>query len=270
MLIRSNETSSKIQNSLASASTSRTKSLERLASALRINRASDDAAGLSVSEGLRAQVRANQMAQRNANDGYAMLQIADGGTTQVSDMMQRMRELALQSQNGTYTQTDRQAMQTEYDQLRQEITRTADSTTYNGQKLLTGDSAPFTMQVSGQTGEAGTVSFQNRMNLASDLGLGGIDTAENAAMAMDAIDKAMGGVLEMRSNYGAASNSLDSTIANLGNSTANLVDAESRIRDTDYASEVSKNLRNQLLEKSSAAMLAQANSMSEGVLSLLR
>lgn len=270
MLVNNNEISSKVQNSLASASVSRTKSLERLASALRINRASDDAAGLSVSEGLRSQVRANQMSQRNANDGYAMLQIADSGASQVTDSLQRMRELALQSQNGTYNATDRKAMQTEYDQLRQEITRTADSTTYNGRKLLTGEDAAFTFQVSGQIGEAGKASVQNKTNLAADMGLGSIDTAENAKMAMAAIDKGMGSVLEMRSNYGAASNGLDATIANLGNSTANLVDAESRIRDTDYAAEVSKNIRDQILEKSSTAMLAQANSMSEGILGLLR
>lgn len=270
MLVNNNTASMGALNTLASASASRTKTLEKLATALRINRASDDAAGLSVSEGLRAQVRANQMSQRNASDGYAMLQIADGGASQVGDSLQRMRELAIQSQNGTYNATDRQAMQTEYDQLRQEISRTADATTYNGQKLLTGESGPFQFQVSGEQGAAGTIAAGNQTNLAADLGLGNIGTPQGAASAMGAIDKAMESVMNMRSNLGASSNRLESAISNLGESTANLVGAESRIRDTDYASETSKNIRDQILTRSSMAMSAQASSMSEGILGLLR
>jgi len=258
------------QNTLASASTSRTKSLERLATALRINRASDDAAGLSVSEGLRGSIRANQMAQRNANDGYAMLQIADGGASQVGDSLQRMRELALQSQNGTYNATDRQAMQKEYDQLREEITRTAESTTYNGKKLLTGVGGPFQFQVSDQSGETGTVSASNTTNLAAGLGLGSIDSPENASLAMKSIDDAMQTVTSLRAGYGATTNRLETTIANLAQSTVNQVEAESRIRDTDYAAESTRNIRDQILERPSLAMTAQANSMSEGLLGLLK
>lgn len=269
MLVNNNGASSRAQNSLASASTSRTKSLERLATALRINRASDDAAGLSVSEGLRASIRANQMSQRNANDGYAMLQIADGGASQVGESLQRMRELALQSQNGTYNATDREAMQKEYAQLQEEITRTADSTTYNGQKLLTGVGGPFQFQVSDQGGEAGTVSASNTTNLAAGLGLGSIDSAENAALAMKSIDDAMETVTSLRAGYGATTNRLESTISNLGQSTVNLVDAESRIRDTDFAAESTRNIRDQILSQTSMAMLAQSNSMSEGLLGLL-
>jgi len=268
MLVNNSSSSSRIQNSLATASTSRTKSLERLATALRINRASDDAAGLSVSEGLRSQIRGDQMAQRNASDGYAMLQIAEGGASQVTDSLQRMRELALQSQNGTYNTTDRAAMQKEYDQLRQEITRTADSTTYNGQKLLTGGPA-VSFQVAGQGGAAGTISAASSTNLASDLGLGDISTAQGASAALKAIDQTMGSVSSMRSDFGAASNRLEATISNLGTATANLTDADSRIRDTDYAAEVSKLLTSTILQQSSTAMMAQANSMSEGVLGLL-
>lgn len=270
MLVNNKTDSSRIQNSLASASASRTKSLEKLATALRINRASDDAAGLSVSEGLRSQIRADQMAQRNASDGYAMLQIADGGASQVNDSLQRMRELALQSQNGTYNATDRAAMQKEYDQLRQGIAQTADSTTYNGQKLLAGENGTFNFQVSGQAGGAGSVAFANPNDLTADLGLGRIDTPENAAAAMASLDQTMSTVADMRSGFGAASNRLESTIANLGNSVANQTDAESRIRDTDYASETTKMIRDQILQKTSLAMAAQSNSMSDGVLGLLR
>jgi len=270
MLVNNNAALSGTQNTLASASTSRTKSLERLATALRINRASDDAAGLSVSEGLRGSIRANQMAQRNANDGYAMLQIADGGASQVGDSLQRMRELALQSQNGTYNATDRQAMQKEYAQLREEITRTAESTTYNGQKLLTGVGGPFQFQVSDQEGATGTVSGSNSTNLAAGLGLGNIDSPENAALAMKSIDDAMQTVTSLRAGYGATANRLESTIANLGQSTVNMVEAESRIRDTDYAAETTRMIRDQILSQTSTAMLAQSNSMSQGVLGLLQ
>lgn len=270
MRVFNNESSSKVQNSLASASSSRTKSLEKLATAMRINRASDDAAGLSVSEGLRSQVRENQMAQRNANDGLAMLQIADSGTSQISDSLQRMRELAIQSGNSTYNATDRAAMQKEFGQLREEIGRTAQSTTYNGQSLLTGGASGVSFQVASGTGAANTINVKSPTDLSGSLGLGNIDSATNAQSAMAGIDKALQSVMGMRSNFGSSINRLDSTITNLGNSIANVTDAESRIRDTNYAEETSKSIRAQILEKSSTAMLAQSNQLPQGLMSLLR
>jgi len=265
-----NESSTGVQNTLSSISSSRTKSLERLATALRINRASDDAAGLSVSEGLRSLVRDNQMSSRNANDGLAMLQIADSGTQQITDSLQRMRELALQSSNGTYNDTDRKAMQKEYDALRAEIGRTAQSTTYNGQSLLVGGASGVSFQVSGTAGGASTISYQNSLDLSGDLGLGDVNSQGGAQAALASIDDAFKSVLGMRSTFGAAMNRLDTTVSNLGNSLASIVDAESRIRDTDYASEVSKNARDTILQNSSMAMLAQSNSMNSGLMGLLR
>jgi len=265
-----NESSTGVQNTLSMLSSSRSKSLERLATALRINRASDDAAGLGVSESLRSQIRDNQMSQRNANDGLGMLQIADSGTQQITDSLQRMKELALQSANGTYNATDRSAMQKEYDALRGSIGQIAQSSTYNGQSLLTGGSSGVSFQVSGDASGAGTINFQSPVDLSADLGLGDISSQGNASSAMSSIDDAMKNVLGMRSSFGAAMNRLDSTVSQLGNSISNITDAESRIRDTDYAAETTKNTRDMILQKSSMAMAAQANQMSSGVLGLLQ
>lgn len=270
MRVNDNTSSTRAQNTLSSISSSRTKSLERLATAMRINRASDDAAGLSVSEGLRSLVRDNQMSQRNASDGLAMLRIAESGTQQITDSLQRMRELALQSSNGTYNATDRAAMKKEYDALRDEIGRTAESTTYNGQNLLVGGASGVSFQVSGGAGAGSTISFQSSLDLSGDLGLGDIGSPGGAQAALGSLDAAMQNVLGMRSTFGASMNRLDSTITNLGNSLANIMDAESRIRDTDYASEVSKNMRDSILQQSALAMSAQAGSMNSGVLGLLR
>lgn len=270
MKVFNNESSTRIQNTLSSLSSSRTKSLEKLATALRINRASDDAAGLSVSEGLRSIIRENQMAQRNAYDGLGMLQVADSGGQQISDSLQRMRELALQSSNGTYNATDRAAMAKEYNSLRDEIGRIAQGTTFNGQNLLTSGGSGVSFQVASSPDGASTISFRSDVDLSGDLNLGDIGSQQGAQGAMSSIDEAMKSVLGLRSNFGAAMNRLDSTINNLGNSIANITDADSRIRDTNFAQETTNNLRDSILQQSSLAMLAQANQGNSGLLGLLR
>ena len=270
MRIYNNVNAVSTQNSLATASQSMGKSLEKLSTGLRINRAADDAAGLSVSEGLRSQIRGSQMGQRNANDGLAMLQIAESGTDEITNSLQRMRELAIQSSNGTYTNTDRNYIQAEFTALKSEITRIAQATTYNSVALLSVTST-FSFQVSAaSSGASSTVSFTVANDLSADLTLGSVATQTGAQAAVASIDIALGSVLSMRSDVGASMNRLEKTVANLGNAITNMTDAESRIRDTDFATETTQFTRNQILTNSAQSMLAQANQLPQGVLSLLR
>ncbi|MCB9496310.1 MAG: flagellin [Fibrobacteria bacterium] len=262
------------QNSLATANVAMSKSLEKLSTGLRINRAADDAAGLSVSEGLRSQIRGSQTAQRNSNDALAMLQIAESGTQEITNSLQRMRELAIQSSNGTYTNTDRSYIQAEYTALKSEITRIAQSTTYNNVDLLSTTST-FSFQVSaagsaGASASSSTISFSLATNLAGDLSLGAVSTQSAAQTAITSIDTALTSVLSMRSDVGAAMNRLEKTVSNLGVAITNMTDAESRIRDTDFAMESTKFTRNQILTNSAQSMLSQANQLPQGVMSLLR
>ncbi len=269
MRIYNNVNSVSIQNTLSNTSTNMQKSLEKLSTGLRINHAADDAAGLSVSEGLRSQIRGSQMAQRNANDGLAMLQIAESGTSQITDSLQRMRELAVQSSNGTYTNTDRGYINQEYSALASEITRVAIATTYNGIALLSTTST-FSFQISAaSSGASSTISF-TPTNLSTGLSFGGVSTQSGAQVAVKNIDQLMSSVLSMRSNVGATMNRLSTAVSNLGDMVTNLTDAESRIRDTDFASESMHFTRNQILTQSSQSMLSQANQMPSAVLSLLR
>ena len=270
MRIYNNVSSVSSQNSLATASTGMTKSLEKLSTGLRINRAADDAAGLSVSEGLRSQIRGSQAAQRNSNDGLAMLQIAESGTNEITNSLQRMRELAIQSSNGTYTNTDRNYIQAEFTALKSEITRIAQATTYNGVDLLSTTST-FSFQVSAaSSGSSSVISFSIATNLSSDLSLGSVGSQASAQTAIASIDTALASVLSMRSDVGAAMNRLEKTVSNLGIAITNMTDAESRIRDTDFASETMQFTRNQILSNSATSMLAQANQLPQGVMSLLR
>ena len=270
MRIYSNPSAISTQTQLASSNVAMSKSLEKLSTGLRVNRAADDAAGLSVSEGLRSQIRGDTMAQRNSNDGLAMLQIAESGTQMITDSLQRMRELAIQSSNGTYTDTDRAYIQSEFTALKSEITRIAQATTYNGINLLATTSS-FSFQVSSaKSGASSTISFSVATNLSGDLSLGSVGSQAAAQTAIASIDSALGSVLSMRSDVGAAMNRLEKTVANLGSMITNTTDAESRIRDTDFASESTKFTRNQILTNSATSMLAQANQLPQGVLSLLR
>ena len=277
MRIYNNVNSVGIQNTLNTTGTNMTKSLEKLSSGLRINRAADDAAGLSVSEGLRSQIRGSNMAQRNANDGLALLQIAESGTQQITDSLQRMRELAVQSSNGTYTNTDRGYIQQEYAALASEINRIAGATTYNGIQLLS-TSSSFSFQISAaSTGGSSTISFSatsagfsSSVNLSTGLTFGGVSLQSAASTAISSIDNILASVLSLRSTIGSTMNRLTTTVSNLGDMVTNLTDAESRIRDTDFASETMQFTRNQILTQSAQSMLSQANQLPSAVLSLLR
>jgi flagellin len=268
MRIYNNVDSITTQNSLMTSNRAMSKSLEKLSTGLRINRAADDAAGLSVSEGLRSQIRGSDMARRNSNDALAMLQIAEGGTQEITNSLQRMRELAIQSANGTYTNHERQYIQNEYDALASEITRIANAVTYNDVLLLAGTSS-FSFQVSSlSSGSSSTISF-TAIDL-TNLTLGGVSSQSLAQTAIATLDTALTSVLSLRSTIGATMNRLEKTVTNLGVMITNYSDAESRIRDTDFATESTQFTRNQILNQSATSMLAQANQLPNNVMSLLK
>jgi flagellin len=269
------------QSSLSHANKDLGTSLERLSTGLRINRAADDAAGLSVSEQLRTQVRGTRMAIRNAHDGNALLRIAEGAANEISSMLQRMRELSIQSDNDTLTSTERGYLDQEFQSLKSEITRITKSTQYNGLTLLDGESASF-----GAEGGAASIlhigannlSGVDRVTVSIDaITLGSLGLSSSAITgrpaignAIDSIDSAIQSVNAMRSNMGALMNRLDHAVNNLEIQETNMQSAESVIRDSDFALETTKFTRNQILTQSSTSMLAQANQVPQGVLSLLQ
>ena len=259
------------------------KSLEKLSTGLRINRASDDAAGLSVSEQLRTQIRGMNRAKANAQDGVALLQIAEGAANETSSMLQRMRELAVQSSNDTLTSTDRGYLDQEFKALTNEIDRISKTTNYNGQTLITGSSSSFGSGASsvlqiGANDKVGTDTMTIKIDGISAQALGlsgsgnkvGVSTHAAAIAAIAKIDTAIKSVNNMRSDVGAYVNRLEHAINNLSNQEFNSQDAESRIRDVDFADESTKFSRNQILTQSSTSMLSQANQVPQGVMGLLR
>lgn len=269
MRIYNNVSAVATQNTLLITNRDMNKSLEKLSTGLRINRASDDAAGLSVSEGLRTQIRGSDMARRNANDALAMLQIAEAGTQQITDSLQRMRELAIQSANGTYSNAERSYIDQEYQALASEIGRIALAVTYNGIPLLA-TSTPFSFQISAaSTGTSSTISF-TPMDLSTGLSYGGVSIQSVAQAAIYTIDTLLTSVLSLRALVGATMNRLEATVTNLGAMITNYQDAESRIRDTDFAQESTRFTRNQILTQSANSMLSQANQLPNNVLSLLK
>jgi flagellin len=270
------------QGSLNTQQTSLGKSLEKLSTGLRINRASDDAAGLSVSESLRSKIRGMDRAKSNAGDGIALVQIAEGSAGQINDILQRMRELAIQSSTDTMTTTERSYTNKEFGQLMSEITRISSSASYNGMTLLDGASGSF--GVSGGAASvlhigAGSSASVDRLSITVNsmtlgaLGLNStttaVSTATTALASLSLIDTAIKSVNTMRSDMGAYVNRLEFAISNLENQVYNTQDAESRIRDVDFAKETTEFTRAQILTQSATSMLAQANQVPQGVLSLL-
>jgi flagellin len=258
------------------------KSLEKLSTGLRINRASDDAAGLSVSESLRGKIRGMERAKSNAEDGIALVQIAEGATGEINNILQRMRELSIQSSTDTMTTTERSYTDKEFGQLMNEITRISSSASYNGMTLLDGAAGSF--GVSGGSSSvlhigAGSSSTVDRLSItvnAMTLGALGmsatttsVSTSSAALSSLSLIDTAIKSVNTMRSDMGAYVNRLEFAISNLGNQIYNTQDAESRIRDVDFAKETTEFTRSQILTQSATSMLAQANQVPQGVLSLL-
>jgi flagellin len=250
------------------------KSMERLSSGLRINRAADDAAGLAVSEGMRSQIRGMNVASRNAQDGVSMVQVADGALGNVGDMLQRVRDLAVQASNGTLTDAQRTNLDTEVQQILTEIGKTGTDTEFNGLKILAGSVATAASAVTLQVGANASqnIAFTIGTVSTSDLGNSGIavSTAASATAAIASLDAAISTVTTSRANLGAIQNRLEHTINRLGMTSENLQAAESRIRDADMASEMIDFTKHQILQQSGMAMLAQANQSPQSVLSLLR
>ncbi len=284
MRINHNISSMTTQASLFKANRSTSKNLEKLSTGLRINRASDDAAGLAISENLRSQVTGAKQARRNAQDGISALNIAEGAANETSAILQRMRELAVQSSTETLTDSERAYTNQEFKQLNDEIDRIADVTNYNGLKLVSKESGASGRFGSGTTGSAlwidansttGTDSITVSIDTLSTDTAGlsisdnNISNASGAQAAISAIDGAIGSVNSMRANIGSFVNRLEHSVNNLLVSETNQQAAESQIRDVDFASESSSFTKNQILSQSATSMLAQANSKSQSVLGLL-
>jgi flagellin len=258
------------------------KSLERLSTGLRINRASDDAAGLGVSENLRTQVKGTAQASRNAQDGIAAINIAEGSANEISAVLQRMRELAIQTANDTLTSTERAYANAEFQHLNSEIDRIAKVTNYNGQQLISATANRFGWSTAANGGSVLWVDANNTVGVDSitvgiaTLTAAGINvnalvlTSQTASKnSISALDKAIDSVNNMRSNMGALVNRLEHAINNLIVSNTNQQAAESLIRDVDFAAESSQFTRNQILQQSGTAMLAQGNAVPQTVLQLL-
>ncbi|MGV6857685.1 MAG: flagellin N-terminal helical domain-containing protein [bacterium] len=267
----------KTQNDMAS-------TIQRLSSGLRINSAKDDAAGLAVSEGMTSQIRGLEMAKRNANDGISMAQTAEGALGQISNNVQRIRELAVQSSNGALSDADRAHLQKEADELSFENKRIVDTTEFNGQNLLNkavGATTDFNIQV----GANGTDQIALKVDGVNDLNsigaaAGDVDISTEAAAkallsngaatgAGTTLDDDLFNLNAARATLGASQNRFESVIDNIGNYSENLQAARSRIQDTDFAAETANLTRNQILSQAGTAMVSQANSMPQSVLSLL-
>jgi len=260
------------------------KSLEKLSSGLRINRAGDDAAGLAISEKMRGQIRGLEMAAKNAQDGISLIQTAEGALNETHSILQRMRELAVQASNDTNTLDDRKEIQKEINQLIAEVDRIAGQTEFNTQKLLNGSFTNKAFHIGANEGQ--TISLSINSMASSVLGSAtstlksleviNVDTAttggvlNGASAAITIVDEAIKDVSAERSKLGAYQNRLEHTINNLGTAAENLTAAESRIRDVDMAKEMMNFTRNQIVSQAAAAMLAQANAQPQLVLQLLR
>jgi flagellin len=278
LTILTNVASMNAQRNLAGTQSALSASIGRLSSGMRINSASDDAAGLGISENLKADIRGLAQAQRNANDGISMSQVAEGSMNDMQGIVSRMRELAVQSANGTLGATERGYVQTEFGQLQGEINRIGSVTEFNGQKLLDGSaSAGLTMQVGIRNTANDRLAFSITKLSTSTLGStslhlasASLSTATNAQAAIGAFDKAIEQLSSARSKVGAVQNRFQVTVSNLAVSQENLSAANSRIRDVDVASETANLTKNQILANAGVSVLSQANSLPQSALKLLQ
>ena len=270
-----------VQHNLSAANTNRQlgittnglqKSTEKLSSGYKINRAADDAAGLSISEKMRNQIRGLNKASDNAQDGISLVQTAEGALNEVHSMLQRMSELAVQASNDTNQTVDRTALQSEVAQLQTEITRVANTTQFNKQNILNGDFTGKNIQVGANSGELIDIDITDVKTTVSDALAKGtkVDSFTAAQTAIDNIQKSITALSTQRSTLGAIQNRLEHTTANLDNISENTQAAESRIRDTDMAEEMVTYSKNNILQQAGQSMLAQANQANQGVLSLLQ
>ncbi len=255
------------QRNLMNSQSSMQTSLQRLSSGLRINMAKDDAAGLAISERLTSQIRGLNQAARNANDGISMIQTADGAMDEISNALQRMRELAVQAANGTVNTTDGASLQAEYAALAAEVTRIATTTEFNGTTLLTGSSV--SLHIGHKAADTLSVTLADVDSLTALADNIGTSNA-TAAAAITKLDADINTVTGERAKMGGLQSRLESTVRNLTNVSENVSAARSRIRDADFAAETANLTRTQILQQAGAAMLAQANLVPQNVLTLLR
>ena len=290
MIINHNIAALNTHRQLGSANSAQMNSMEKLSSGLRINSAKDDAAGLSISEKMRGQIRGLEQASSNAQDGISLMQTAEGALNETHDILQRMRELAVQSANDTNTGTDRAELQKEVDELAKEITRISNNTEFNTKKLLDGQGGNgLTFQIGANAGQTMTLSItamdaktlnvgDTSATAATVVGgnataAGSLDISSTSAVASTAIttiNNAIEKVSSERSKLGANQNRLTHTINNLNTSSENLTAAESRIRDVDMAKEMMEFTKNNILSQAAQAMMSQANQQPQAVLQLLR
>ena len=269
LVINSNIGSLNAQRNLNSTSKGMNTAMQRLSSGLRINSAKDDAAGLAISDRMTAQIRGLNQAARNANDGISLAQTAEGALSETTNILQRMRELSVQSANATNSSSDRTSLDAEFKQLISEIDRIATDTTFNNTKLLDGSFTSQAFQVGANSGQ--TISVSVAGATASTLGVGSlaVTSASGARAAIGAIDTAIASVDSIRGNLGAVQKRFESTIANLQNVSENVSAARSRILDADIASETSNMTKYNILQQAGVSILAQANQTPQLALSLL-
>ena len=276
--INTNIASIDAQRNLSGSQMSLATSMQRLSSGLRINSAKDDAAGLAIAERMNAQVRGMNVAIRNTNDGISLAQTADGALAQVSNSLQRMRELAVQARNATNTSSDKDSLNKEFGQLQAEISRVLGGTTFNGKAMLGADATTMNFQVGANTTTDDTVSIKT-VNMTTDSTItavtstASIDSSATAGAigtVIDNIDKAITDINDTRATFGATESRFDSIVSNLQSSVENQTAARSRIMDADFASETANMSRANVLQQAGTAMIAQANQQPQQVLTLLR
>ena len=272
--INTNLTALNTSRNLSSSQMAQSQAVQRLSSGLRVNSAKDDSAGLAIAERFNSQVKGMNVAIRNANDAVSLAQTAEGALSKVSDMLQRMRELAVQSANATNSSSDRTNMDAEYDQLGSEITRTLGGTTFNGTNMLGASAGTLTFQVGAGTTSNDTIAItttrlDNNASITA-VSTGSITTATLATASIGQLDTAIDLITTERATYGAAQNRFESAIGVLQVSAENSAASRSRIMDADYATETAALSRAQVLQQAGTAMLAQANQLPNQVLTLLR
>ena len=272
MVVQHNLRAMNSNRMLGLTASSQAKSTEKLSSGYKINRAADDAAGLAISEKMRRQVRGLTQASANAQDGVSCVQTAEGALNEVHDMLQRMNELAVKAANGTNQSEDQSYIQKEVDQLISEIDRVSNTSTFNEKMLLDGTFTSVSLQVGSESAAGNQIEITIASMDSTSMGVGAakVSTVSDAKATIGSVKTAIKSLNNQRADLGAIQNRLEHTINNLDNVVENTTAAESRVRDTDMASEMVKYSNNQILAQAGQAMLAQSNQANQGVLSLLQ
>ncbi|WP_458374167.1 flagellin domain-containing protein [Pseudomonas laurylsulfatiphila] len=281
LTVNTNTTSLGVQKNLNRATDALSTSMQRLSSGLKINSAKDDAAGLQIATRMAAQIRGGTQAIQNANDGISVAQTAEGALQASTDILQRMRELAVKARNGTNSTADQTATNSEFAQMSDEITRISASTNLNGKNLLDGSAGTMQLQVGANTGSANRIDLVlsskfDAVSLSVGSGTVVLTGASSATLsanidnAITAIDAALASINATRANLGASQNRLTSTISNLQNIVENTTAAQGRVQDTDFAQETANLTKQQTLQQASTSVLAQANQLPSAVLKLLQ